>query len=102
MANLQSDVNFSAKDLCSKEMSKIIVPLHAMTGFDVTLSLFGVDKRTVWKRVQKSAEAQMFLTQLLYENLNKFVIRYIYNDKVSTALTEMRAQKRQNIGKHKS
>ena len=68
--------NFSAKDLCSKEMSKIIVPLHIMIGCDVTLSFFGVGKRTVrWKQVQKSTEAQMLLTNLSYENLNKFVLK---------------------------
>ena len=48
----------------SKEMSKIIVPLHVTTGCDVTLSFFGVGKITVWKRVQKSIEAQMPLTNL--------------------------------------
>ena len=35
----------------------------------------------------------MFLTQLSYENLNKFVIKYIFNNKVSTTLTEVREQK---------
>ena len=73
MANLQSDVNFSANDVRSKEMSKIIVSLHVLTGCDVTSSFFGVGKRTVWKPVQNSRESQMFLTQLLHENLNNFV-----------------------------
>ena len=67
-------------------MSKIIIPLHVITGCDVTLSFFGVGKITVRKRVQKSTEAQM----PLHENLNKFVIKYIYNDKVSTTLTDIR------------
>ena len=89
--------NFSAKELCSKEISKIIVPLRVITGCDVMSSFFGVGKRTVWKRVQKSTEAQMFLTNLSHENLNKFVIKYIYDDKVSTTLTQMRAQKWKNI-----
>ena len=35
MAKLQSGVNFSAKDLSSKEMSKIIVILHVMTERDI-------------------------------------------------------------------
>ena len=62
---------FSAKELCSKETSKIIVPLHVMTGCDVTSSFFGVGKRTVWKQVQKSTEGEMLLTNLSHENLNK-------------------------------
>ena len=37
--------HFRAKELCSKEMSKIIVPLHAKTGCDVTSSFFGVGKK---------------------------------------------------------
>ena len=35
----------------------------------------------------------MLLTNLSHENRSKFVIKYIYNDKVSTTLTEMRAKK---------
>ena len=61
-------------------MSKIIASLHALTGCDVTSSFFGVGKRTVWKRIQKSTEVQMLLTNISHENLNKFVIKYIYND----------------------
>ena len=51
--------NFSAKELCSKEMSKITVPLLVMTWCDVTSSLFGVGQRSVGTRVQKSTEAHM-------------------------------------------
>ena len=83
--------NFSAKDLSSEEMSKIMVPLHFMTVGGVTSSYFGVRKRTVWKRVQKSTEVQMLLTNLSHENFNKIVIKYIYKDKVSTNLAEIRA-----------
>ena len=43
----------------------------------------------------------MLLTNLSHENLNKFVIKYIVNDKVSTALTEMRAQKWKNMKNRK-
>ena len=37
--------HFSAKELCSKEMSKIIVLLHAKTGCDVTSRFFDVGKK---------------------------------------------------------
>ena len=73
-----------------------------MTVCDVTSSFFGVGKRTVWKRVQKSTEAQMLLTNLSHGKLNKFVIKYIYNDKVSTTLTEMGAQKWKNMKNRKA
>ena len=58
MANWKENINFSANDLCSKVMSKIIVPLHVMAGCDVTSSFFGVGKRTVWKWLQKSIESK--------------------------------------------
>ena len=74
-------------------MSKIIVPLHVMTGCDVTSGFFGAGKRTMWKQVQKSTEAQVLLNNLSHENLNKLAIKYVYNDNVSSTLTEMRAQK---------
>ena len=90
------------KDLCSKGMSKIIAPLHVITGCYVRSSFFGVGKRTVWKRVQKSTEGQTLLTNLSHENLNKFVIKYIFNNKVSTTLTEMRAQKWKNMNNRKA
>ena len=35
----------------------------------------------------------MLLTNLSREYLNKYAMKYIYNDKVSTTLTEMRALK---------
>ena len=73
-----------------------------MTGCDVTSSFFVVGKRTVWKRVQESLEAQMFLTQLLHKNFNKFVIKYIFNDKVRTTLTEMIAKKVEKHEKYES
>ena len=44
----------------------------------------------------------MLLTNLSHENLNKFVIKYIYNDKVSTTLTEMTGQKWKNMKNRKA
>ena len=73
-----------------------------MAECDVTSSFFGVGKGTVWKRDQKSTEAQMFLTQLLHEDLNTFAVKYIYNDKVNTTLTEIRAQTWKNIENRKA
>ena len=103
MANFQSDVKGTTlpKDLCSKEMSKIFASLHVMIGCYVTsrcyVTLFGAGKRTVWKRVQKNTEAQMFLTDLSHKYHKNFVIKYVYKDKVSTTLTEIRVQKLKNM-----
>ena len=105
------------KTLCSREMAKIVVPLHVATGCDVVVplhvatgcdvvvplhvatgcdavsSFFGIGKKTVWARVEKSAEARDLLSNLSQENLNTFVIKYIYNDKLSKNLGEMRCNK---------
>ena len=40
--------NFSAKDICSKEMSKMIVLLHAMTECDVTIVKTLVKLKLFW------------------------------------------------------
>ena len=50
-----------------------------MTGCDVTSSFLGLGKRTVCKRVQKSTESHISLTQLLHEDL-KFATKHIYKD----------------------
>ena len=83
-------------------MSKIIVPLHVMTGCDVTSNFFGVGKRTMLKQVQKSTETQMLLKNFSHENFNKLIIGYIYNDKVNTTLTELKAQKWKNMKNRKA
>ena len=83
-------------------MSEIIAPLHVLTECDVTSNVFGVGRRTVWKQVQESTENQIVLTQLSHENLKKFVIKFIYKDKVSTTLTETRAQKWKNLKNRKA
>ena len=44
----------------------------------------------------------MFLTNLSHENLNKFVIKYIYNNKVSTTFKKMRTQKWKNMKNRKA
>ena len=80
----------NCKELCPKEMAKIVVPLHVVTGCDATSSFFGIVKRTIWKRVQNNKE---LLANLSQDNLDTFVIKYIYNGKSSTCLAEMRAKK---------
>ena len=53
MTNLQSDLDFSVSDICSKEMSKIIVTLFAATGCDVTSSFFVLTKELFGNELKK-------------------------------------------------
>ena len=84
-------------DLCSKEMSKIVVPLHVMS----LLNFFWC-----WQKncVQTSPEKyrSLYIFETILENLNKLVIKHICNEKVSTTLTEMRAQKWKNMNDRKA
>ena len=84
-------------DLCSKEMSKIIVPLYVMS----LLKFFWCwQKNCVQTSPEKYRSLYIFETTL--ENLNKLLITHIYSEKVSTTLTEMRAQKRKNMNDRKA
>ena len=81
---------FDCKQLCEPSMAKIIVRLHVMTGCDSVSSFYGIGKKQVWKRTATSVEAQKLLEELSDESLVKFTIRYIYNDKRSKTLAEVR------------
>ena len=51
-------------------------------------------KNNPLKRVQSNVEAQELLLNLSEENLTKFIIKYIYNDKLSNnCLGKMRSKK---------
>ena len=85
------------KTLCSREMSKIVIPLHVATACDAVSTFLVLEKNPVWARVEKSAEARDLISNLSQENLNKFVIKYVYNNKLSKNLGEMRCNKCSNI-----
>ena len=82
-----------AKKLCDDEMAKIIVRLHVMTGCDSVSSFFGIGKKSVWKNTKSSEEARALLLDFSDQSLIKFTIKYVYNDKESSTLAEMRAKK---------
>ena len=84
---------FDCQQLCSEKMANVVIPLHIITGCDSISSFFGIGKKTVWKRVEKSDEAQMLLSNLSLANIDKFIIKFVYNDKSSTTLGEMRYEK---------
>jgi len=81
---------FDAKCLTTPEMSKVIIRFHVMTGCDSISSFFGKGKKAVWKRVDGCIEAINHLQKATPDSLEKFVIKFIYNDKKSNTLKEMR------------
>ena len=92
----------SARCLCDDEMAESIIPLHVLTGCDHNSGFYGVGKKAVIDRLQKCKEAHYLLakcgTQLpitgeVINDLEQFVIRYIYCDTRNKTLTEARAAK---------
>jgi len=90
-----------AQSLWKQEVIDNIVPLH-MTGSDHTSGFYGVGKKVVADRVSKSSEARnllascgasLDLTDEAISNLNKFVIKYVYNDNKSLTPSAARASK---------
>ena len=81
-----------AQSLCKQEDIDTIIPLHIITGSDYTSGFYGVGKKVVADHVSKSAEARnllvscgasLDLTDEAIANMNKFVIKYVSNDKSS-------------------
>ena len=91
-----------AQTLCQENDVDSIIPLHILTGSDHTSAFYGVSKRTVAERVKKSEEAKYLLascgtnanlTDEIKDNMTKFTIKYVYNDKNSSTPSEARAIK---------
>ena len=70
-------------------MAEYIIPLHALTGCDHNSGFYGVSKKIIADRSEKSVEAQNVLlscgtqlpvTQGIISDLEKFVIRHVYID----------------------
>ena len=62
-----------------------------MTGCDAVSSFFGKGKKGIWKNVIKDKDnAINLLKELSVDSLRKFIIQFVYNDKISKTLTEMR------------
>ena len=93
---------YDCKQLCTEEVSKIIVPLHIHTGADAISGFFAHGKKSVMEKTVKSLGAMQLLkdvgkslpvTPEVMENLSIFTIRYVYGDRKSTTLAEARAVK---------
>ena len=88
--------------LCSESMAEYIIPLHVLTGCDHNSGFYGVSKKMIADRSKKSVEAQNLLlscgtqlpvTQRIISDLEKFVIRHVYNDSKNKTLGDARAAK---------
>ena len=80
----------------------MIIPLHIITGSDHTSSYYGIGKKAVAERVKQSSEAQNLLTSCgssleltkeTRQKMTRFVIKYVYNDTVSSTPAEARVAK---------
>ena len=83
-------------------MSTPIISLHVLTGCDHNSGFYGVSKKLISDRVQKSKETCDFLSscgrelpvsQEVLDNLEQFVIRYVYCDIKHKNPAEVRAAK---------
>lgn len=101
----------SARCLCDEAMAESLIPLHILTGCDHNSGFYGVGKKTIVDRVEKSSEAHNLLkkcgtvlpvTQEIINDLQKFVIRYIYRDTKHKTLAEVRAAKWSVLKKKKT
>ena len=91
-----------AQCLCNEAMAESIIPLHVLTGCDHNSSFYGAGKTLIADSVKKSPEAQQFLTSCgtqlpitdeIIGDLEKFIIKYVYNDHRSKTLGQARAGK---------
>ena len=98
---------FSCKKLVSSEISKIIVPLHIITGCDHTSGFYGKGKKSILNKVKKDREAQELLhgvgenLQLhddIRRNMKKFVLMKIYGENTDLC-GKARASKWRNMKK---
>ena len=99
------------RQLCNEEMSRVIIPLHAMTGCDSNLGFFGHGKKKLYEKCLHSMDARNLLRECgnslpLSEDtmvaLKTFVIKYVYNDSKSKTMCKSRALKWKNQKKCQS
>ena len=92
----------NCKELCSKDVAEIIVPLHIHSGSDTTAAFFGHGKASIFTKAAADDHAQTLLETIekylpishdVQDDMETFTIRCIYNDRVSKSLGEARARK---------
>ena len=89
------------KSLCSAEMASVLIGFHALTGADAINGFYGHSKNTVHTKIQKNREGQQMLlnigkneniSQTGITNARAFVIKFMYNNKISCNLAQARAK----------
>ena len=88
--------------MCTNEVASIIIQLHILTGCDSVSGFFGHGKSSVYPKHANINEVKQLLANLgasqevdslLNSLIEKFVIKFIYNDSTSESLAECRAVK---------
>ncbi|KAG1664228.1 hypothetical protein GQR58_019910 [Nymphon striatum] len=88
--------------LCPKEIADIIIPLHIHSGCDTTAAFFAHGKTTIYDKASASEDARVILRsvgkslpvpQVVLDEMAKFTIKFVYNDKRSQTLGDARARK---------
>ncbi|KAG1648975.1 hypothetical protein GQR58_029417 [Nymphon striatum] len=99
------------RTLCPKEIADIIIPLHIHSGCDTTAAFFAHGKTTIYDKASASEDARVILRsvgkslpvpQVLLDEMAKFTIKFVYNDKRSQTLGDARARKWTEMKKRKS
>ena len=81
---------FSCHELLPEKVAPIAVRGHVISGMDNISSFFGIGKVTIWNRIIRNAEAQNLLETMTEESIKKFIIKFVYSDKSSETLTDVR------------
>ena len=87
-----------------KDLSSAALGVYAFTGADTVEAFFGCGKVGVWNRINKLKDSNMraamqdlgmntLAAEKLLHQLEKFVVRIVYNDPVSQNLASARARK---------
>ena len=99
---------FDCNAMCSVEVCDIIIQLHVFTGCDSVSGFFGHGKSSVYPKPSNIEEVKQLLASLgsskeinnaLVKSIEKFVIKFVYNDNKSESLAECRALKWEQMKK---
>ena len=94
------------KQLCPKDMSSVIICLHALTVADVVSGFYGHSRKVIYEKVKKSEEAKQLITNLgMYyilfeEDIKKcsmFLINFTYAGKIAHTISPARSKKSKAI-----
>ena len=89
-------------ELCCEDISRVIIPLHTMTGCDSNSGFFGHGKKKLFGKYVMDAEARDLLkecgsslpiSQYTMDGLKVFVRKYVYNDSRSDTMPQSRSSK---------